>query len=63
MILQLCLISNYYLITNFSFAIYGMEHPTIKFLNPYLLLDNKIDGIPTVIHEIANSWTGNTVTT
>ncbi len=40
-----------------------MEHPTIKFLNPYLLLDNKIDGIPTVIHEIANSWTGNTVTT
>jgi aminopeptidase N len=40
-----------------------MEHPTITFLNPHLLRDNKIDGISTVIHEIAHSWSGNTVTT
>jgi len=46
-----------------NFPIGGMEHPLMTFFNPHLLRENKDDGITTVLHEIAHSWTGNTVTT
>lgn len=45
----------------YSFPFGGMEHPILAFINPTILAGDK-SYMGTVIHEIAHSWVGNTVT-
>lgn len=44
-----------------SFPYGGMENPLLTFASPSIVVGDK-SGTPVAIHEIAHSWTGNTVT-
>ena len=46
-----------------SFPIGGMENPHLTFASPSIINpDGSKQGVSVAIHEIAHSWTGNTVT-
>jgi len=46
-----------------SFPFGGMENPLLTFASPSILdLTGSKSGVNVAIHEIAHSWTGNTVT-
>ena len=46
-----------------SFPIGGMENPLLTFASPSIISTNgQKSGVGVAIHEIAHSWTGNTVT-
>ena len=44
-----------------SFPFGGMENPLLTFASPSIIVGDK-SGVSVAIHEIAHSWTGNTVT-
>ncbi len=46
-----------------SFPFGGMENPLLTFASPSIITSNgEKSGVTVAIHEIAHSWTGNTVT-
>jgi leukotriene-A4 hydrolase len=46
-----------------SFPFGGMENPLLTFASPSIIsLNGEKSGVSVAIHEIAHSWTGNTVT-
>lgn len=46
-----------------SFPMGGMENPLLTFASPSIITrDGDKSGVTVAIHEIAHSWTGNTVT-
>lgn len=44
-----------------SFPFGGMENPLLTFASPSVIVGDK-SGVSVAIHEMAHSWTGNTVT-
>jgi leukotriene-A4 hydrolase len=44
-----------------SFPFGGMENPLLTFASPSIIVGDK-SGVSVAIHEIAHSWTGNSVT-
>lgn len=44
-----------------SFPYGGMENPLLTFASPTIIVGDK-SGVSVAVHEIAHSWTGNTVT-
>lgn len=44
-----------------SFPLGGMENPFVTFASPSIIVGDK-SNINVAIHEMAHSWTGNTVT-
>ena len=44
-----------------SFPFGGMENPLLTFASPTIIIGDKSE-VSVAIHEIAHSWTGNTVT-
>jgi len=44
-----------------SFPFGGMEHPLLVFVNPTVIVGDK-SAMAVVVHELAHSWVGNTVT-
>lgn len=45
-----------------SFPFGGMEHPLLIFVNPLSIVGDNRGALDVVVHEIAHSWAGNTVT-
>lgn len=44
-----------------SFPFGGMENPLLTFASPSIIVGDK-SGVSVAIHEIAHSWTGNSIT-